>query len=438
MVSLEEMKRCFAPVMEPYRPRLGFEYEVQCLDGETLRPVPFDGPTGLARILQRAAQLTGGTLLAGPGEPHTKVSLPDGGLLSLEPGGQLEFSSAPEETFGAVLRQFQSFLDLLEQLRSAFCVHYFFGGVNPVHTVETIGLVTPTRRYQIMDRYFPGTGKMGRRMMRQTCSIQVSFDYRDAQEGEDLLRTAQYVAPFAAALFANAPYVDGGRSGYRSFRVPIWADTDPSRTGLLPGFTRQGYTFEDYLQHVVQAPMFFVQNGEQLVPAGGITFAEFNERGFDGRQASLVDFALHNSTIFTDVRLKHTVEVRTVDCQDPALFPAALAFLAGILFCRRSREASRDLLGAFTEETYRTLADRLARDGLSGELGGRPTAEIALELIELAAQGLPACFPDGRAAARHLDPIRELALKEQTPADVVLARFGEAPAAWLAAGRTFD
>jgi len=434
MLTLQDLSGCFAPVMEPYHPRVGFEYEILCLDGKTLLPLPYER---LRHVLQASADLAHGTLLAGSNEPPTKVSLPDDGLLSLEPGGQFEFSSAPHETFHKALEQLQHHLDLLEQLRQTQGLHFFFGGVNPVHTVDQIGLVTPTRRYRLMDQYFPTVGTMGQRMMRQTCSIQVSFDFKNQAQGQELLRTAQYIAPLAAALFANAPYVDGKNSGYRSFRGPIWADTDAARSGMLPGFTRPDFGFQDYVRHVIQAPMFFVQQGQELVPAGGMTFAHFMEHGFQGRQATLTDFVLHNSTMFTDVRLKHTVEVRTVDCQDPALLPAVLAFLCGILFCERSRLRSGHLLHRFTEQEFHELAVRLPREGLSGRLNGKSVREVVLELIDLAAQGLPRCFPDGTEAAEHLNPIRELAQQGKTPADVVLERFGDDAAAWLAAGRTF-
>lgn len=441
MISHDEMESTFAPVRQPYRPLLGFEYEVQLFDGARGTPLGYDGEQGLGALLQRVADLTGGRLYPAPGDTlRTKVDLPGGELISLEPGGQFEFSSRPRGTFEGVLAQLDLFLELLEQLRQQFGFHVFFGGVNPVHTVDQIGLVTPTRRYRMMDSYFPGAGTMGRRMMRQTCSVQVTFDYKDHDLGEKLLWTAQYIAPIAAAIFANAPYVDGRRTPYRSYRVPIWADTNPARSGALPGFTEPGFGFDRYIDHVVQAPMFFVRQGEhELVPADGLTFARFNAEGFGERgerQATIDDFVLHNSTIFTDVRLKHTVEVRTVDGQDPAMVPPVLALLAGILFCERSRLRVRHLLGNLTAEDYRVLPETLGREGLTGRVNGHSAQAIA-ELIDLAAKGLPTCFPDGADAVSHLDPLRELVRKGQTPADVVLERFGDDAAAWLAAGRTF-
>ena len=428
------MHAAFVP-HEPYRPMVGFEYEIQCFDRQTLAPLRLEGERGLGAILQQAARLTGGTA---QDAPATKVSLPDHGLLSLEPGGQLEFSSAPKASFMDAMDQFERYLSLLGELQQQFDFHCFYGGVNPLHMVDDIGLVNANERYRMMDAYYPTTGTMGRRMMRQSCSIQVSFDFRDRQQGEKLLRTAQYVAPLAAALFSNSPYVDGRDSGYRSFRVPIWSNTDPAREGILPGFTRPGFGFDDYVSHVLAAPMFFVQDGDALLDARGMTFEQFNQQGFGERQATSEDFALHNSTIFTDVRLKHTVEVRSVDSQDPSLLPAVLALLCGILFCERSRLRTRALLDHLTEEDYRALPLKLSREGIDTTLKGQPVHEILMELIRLASLGLPTCFMDGADATRYLDPVRELVSQKKTPADVVRQRFGDDPVAWLKSGRTFE
>jgi glutamate--cysteine ligase len=436
MLTQDQMTKLFAPVSRPYRHLLGFEYEIQCFQQQTGAPLAYQGPGGLKEILEHAAALTKGELLAGTGEPPTKVVLPERGLLSLEPGGQLEFSSAPTESFDGTIQQLRWYLDLLDELRQRFELHLFYGGINPVHTPHQIGLVTPTRRYQIMDSYLQKSGSMGRRMMRQTCSVQVTFDYQTQRQGEDLLRTAQFVAPFAAAIFANSPYLDGRPTGYRSYRPTIWSNTDPTRCGCLPGFTRPDYGFGSYLDHVNKAPLFFVQTEAGLEQAPvGLTFCRLNQQGLDGRPTTIEDFVLHNSTIFTDVRLKHTVEVRTVDSQDPALLPSVLALLAGILHCERSRLRACHLLGKLTEGDYWAMTDRLGREGISGQLNGLSMREVALELIDLSAQGLPSCFKDGDDAVAHLDPIRELVRQGKTPADLVTERFGDDAAGWLSAGR---
>ena len=436
MLTRDQMLSTFLPDLQTYKPLVGFEYEIQCFEKDTLRPLGYEGPRGLGEVLRTAADITGGELIQVAGDPPNAVTLPDSGQLSIEPGGQFEFSSAPTAGFVEAMDQFKGYLALLDQLKERFDLHFFYGGVNPVHTLDDIGLVTRKHRYELMNDYYPRVGTMGRRMMRQTCSIQVSFDYPDRQKGEELLRTALYIAPVAAALFSNAPYLEGKRTDYLSYRVPIWTNTDPSRSGLLPGFTDPSYGFDQYLDHVLAAPMFFVQNADGgYEDAKGLTFAEFNKNGFGGRQANLDDFVLHNSTIFNDVRLKTTVEVRTIDSQSPGMLPSVLAFLCGILFCHRARLGTLSTLSKLTEAEFQALPDQLAREGIGGKIGKLPVKELLLDLLNHAALGLPTCFPDGAEAVYYLDRVRDMVHRGKTPADYVLERFGDDAEGWLKAGK---
>lgn len=436
MVTLDEMVAQFEPKPSGNDSLLvGFEHEVQLFDERTLKPLSYEGEPGLAGVLTTAAELLDG-LPPSEDNPYS-VQLQDGAQLTLEPGGQLEYSSAPSDDFGGCLRQVHRFLHLLTALRERHGIHVFFGGANPLHTVEEIGLVIPKRRYRLMDSYFPRVGQMGRRMMRQTCSLQVTFDYQDAALGRQLLRAGSIVGPVAAGLLAHAPFLDGRRSELLSCRVPIWQQTDPARCGPLPGVNSRDYSFEDYAAHVVRAPMFFVNTPQGLVDAHGLTFEQFNREGFAGQRATVDDFVLHNSTMFNDVRLKRTIEIRALDGQDPRLVPGALAFLCGLLLCEGARTRALEALGVGLDGEISELARRLAREGLKGELAGGPTRELMGSLLDGAAQGLLSCFADGRDAAAHLDPIAELIDREQTPAEVAMERFGGDPARWLAAGRTF-
>jgi glutamate--cysteine ligase len=435
MLSLAEMAAQFQPdPNQEYRVLVGFEYEVMLFKRETFKPLGYDGERGLGTILQRTAQMLSGTVI--DGSPPNKVALPDGAQISLEPGGQFEYSSAPTPNFMDCVEQLESFLSLIDSLCEEFKLHAFYGGANPLHTLDEIGLVIPNSRYRIMNDYFPRVGQLGRRMMRQTTSIQVTFDFRTAELGAELFRAALYVAPLAAALFANSPFIDGRKTNYRSYRGRVWRNTDPSRCGLPPGFTRPDYSAEDYVSHINKAPMFFVNTKDGIVDAEGMSFERFNEHGFGGQQATIDDFNLHASTIFTDARLKRTVELRSVDGQDPALMPAVLAFLSGLLLCNSKRPETLGLLSALDVPDYDGLCQRLAREGLSGEVAGRPTRELMAELVASAKGGVATCYPDGPEAVRYLDPLSELVEDGRTPADVVCERF-KTPEAWLKAGRTF-
>lgn len=421
----------FRAPTQPYQRMLGFEQEVFCLDRQRLEPLRY---AALQRILAAACELVGGTLVSAP--VCNKAQLADGALLSLEPGGQLEFSSAPQPTFAGCVAQHALFQSLLSRLQEQLGFAVFFGGANPVHTVEQIGLVVATDRYRLMDARLPAVGPRARQMMRQTASTQVVFDYVDHQDAGALLRAALHVAPFAAAMLAHSPFLDGRRSGFRSVRVPIWQGTDPTRTGLCPGFDAPEYGLAEYVDFVLDAPLLFVETAAGLEDAGRVPFREFATVGLRGQVATLQDFELHASTIFTDVRARQTIEVRSVDGQDPALVPAAIALLAGLLLAPASRGRAIELVGGVPAAQRPALALKLAREGLAADVGGRSARDVALDLLAIAREGLLTTLTDGALACDHLEPLAALVADGMTPADVVLARHAD-PASWLAAGRTF-
>ena len=88
-------------------------------------------------------------------------------------------------------------------------------------------------RYKAMDAYFSSLSAYGRRMMRQTFTVQVNMDFGD-DESTLVKRflASQYLAPFMTAVFANNPIVDEKLTEFKSFRSQVWQHIDPTRTGF--------------------------------------------------------------------------------------------------------------------------------------------------------------------------------------------------------------
>jgi len=443
-ITLDQMRSTYGPnCKSKYKPRVGFEWEVQLFTADW-KPLNYQGAQGLDRILIHAQRQHGG-MRSQPNNgagPANKLALPDGSGLSLEPGGQFEYSSAPAASFADVTTGIEFFEQLLQDITKKFDVHVFFGGMNPVHSVDDIGLVIDTPRYQRMNRYFPTVGTRGRAMMRQSCSLQVSFDYENHEDAATLLRAAQYLAPLCGGLFANSPFVDGKRNQYLSNRVPVWFDTDPARCGPVPGFTDNDFSIDRYINHIRDAPLFFLERPNdagqiELIETMGATFRDLNTRKLAPITANMDDYELHKSTIFTDVRLKNTVELRTIDCQRPEFVPGILAFLSGLLFCKRARQATISLLSQLDVPDWHTLSLDLAKDPYNTPLRQMAGTEsklqdVALQLLASARNGLSQCFEDGAQSLHHLDAIEGLFQAARTPAHDVLDTFGDNDAqGWL-------
>ncbi|MEV1043043.1 hypothetical protein ACFWJS_37905 [Streptomyces sp. NPDC127061] len=79
------------------RERIGLEVEAGVLDETTGLAAPYAGPHGMAALLHQVLREWGGSP-QWAGEVLTGVHLPDGTKLTLEHGGQLEYSPLPQTT----------------------------------------------------------------------------------------------------------------------------------------------------------------------------------------------------------------------------------------------------------------------------------------------------------------------------------------------------
>jgi glutamate--cysteine ligase len=225
-------------------------------------------------------------------------------------------------------------------------------------------------------------------MMKGTSSVQCNYDFADEADCAAKVRLCAGVAPLTTAIFSNSPLYKNQPTGFLSYRGHIWTRTDPDRTGFPPGL-RADYSHARWLDYLLDVPMMFYQREGRWLAAEGRSFRTFMEKGFEGHFPSMDDWDLHMTSVFPEVRIKRTIEVRGADCVDSELAVAFCALFAGLLY---SESALNDGLELVSElERHGTHADRFAsacKDGLGGALGGRPTAEWAQELVRIARSGL--------------------------------------------------
>lgn len=346
-----------------------------------------------------------------------------GSSVTLEPGGQLELSGrlctdlfCSHGDFAGHVRQATTIADELELA--------FLGlGTQPFSTLEQIAWV-PKSRYDIMGPYMLRSGDMGQRMMKQTAGIQVNLDFADETDGFAKLRLSQALAPLLYALFANAPLLDGAPSGFLSTRGEIWRRTDPDRCGLLPFLLGETTGLADYVEFALDVPMYFIRRAEHFIDmtAERFTFRRYLAEGFAGEQATLADWDLHLSTLFTEVRLRPQIEVRSMDSLPPAISMAPAALLKGLLYDEAAMSAAWELC---RPQSIGELAQTLQtawRDGLRTPWRGGTLHDLARECLALARASLtrqrrcPACDE-----GLFLDGIDEIATSGTTLAEHLLA-----------------
>jgi glutamate--cysteine ligase len=266
--------------------------------------------------------------------------------------------------------------------------------------------------------------------MLRTCTVQVNLDYASEADAMRKLRIALALGPATTAMFANSPWKEGAPHGGVSYRGRVWLDVDPDRSGLVPRVWKATSRFEDYIEWALDVPMFLFKRDGHAIANTGQTFRSFLDRGFEGHQATLEDWKMHLNTLFPEVRLKKTIEVRGADVQATDLACALPALWTGILYDDRAVDEAEALVDGWTYDEIAELRTRVWRDGLRASFRGRPLAEVAQRLVTIADGGLERraiLDSKGKDERIHLVRLRKLVDEGRTPADVLLDGIDREP-----------
>jgi glutamate--cysteine ligase len=391
-------------------------------------PVPYYGADGIAQLLERLLGGAGGwqpikegAHLIGLSRAHEQVTL--------EPGMQVELSGPALGSALACREVTRRHVDEVAAVGRALDIRFIAGGFRPFGRLEEIAWL-PKRRYDIMREYLPRHGTLGHEMMKRTATVQVNLDFADEADAVAKIRTAQGVTSIVTAMMAASPITEGQPNGYQSYRAAVWLDMDESRCGLLPFAFAPDFGFRHYVDWALDVPMFFVAHAGQYHPVEGLTFRRFLRDGWNGERATMADWQLHLSTLFPEVRLKRTIELRGADAAPAPLSDGLAALWRGLLDEPEARAAAWALVAHATLAERQALRREVPLAGLRARLGQRPIAPLALELCAIAAAGL-ARLREGENDRALLEPLRDFAQRGRTAADDMLAelrRLGGDPA----------
>ncbi len=406
--------------------RIGTEHEKFGFHWDTLRPLAYEEPGGVRDLLEGLARGFGWEpVMEGD---HVIALRKHGASVSLEPGGQFELSGAPLAHLHETCCEVHRHLDELRTVAEPLGVGMLGIGFQPKWRREDIPWM-PKGRYAIMRRYMPRRGGHGLDMMLRTCTIQVNLDFADEADMVLKFRVGMALQPIATAIFANSPFADGRPTGYLSYRAFVWSDTDPDRCGLLPFVFEPGFGFERYVRYALDVPMYFVYRGGRYIDVAGASFRDFMAGrlpGLEGERPTLADFEAHLTTIFTDVRLKHYLEMRGADGGPWREICGVPAFWTGLLYHRPSLEAAWELCRDWTLEEHLQLRRDVPRLALATPFRGGTVGELARTLVELAREGLRArsiTDLDGNDERQYLQRVEEIVVSGRTPAEEKLEKF---------------
>jgi len=403
---------------------IGTEHEKFGFRRTDLTPPPYE-PDGIRALLEAMA--------GGGWEPILDRGNPIGlksraASVSLEPAGQLELSGGMAATLHATRGEIEAHFAHLRGPATALGLGFAPLGFHPTARREDMPWM-PKGRYAIMRRYMPLVGTLGLDMMTRTCTVQVNLDYASEADMARKLRVSLALQPLATALFANSPFTEGRPNGFLSYRAQVWTDTDNQRSGMPALFFAEDFGFEQYVEWLLDVPMYFVYRDGRYVDLAGRSFRRFMAGDFAddvAGPATVGDFADHMTTVFTDVRVKRFLEMRGADAGSLDMMVAQSAFWVGLLYDEAALAAADSLVREHPWAAYRDLRARVPRDALGAPWQGGTLRDLAGRALAIAVEGLRArarLDAHGRDESVHLAPLHDLAAGAPTQAERWLARF---------------
>ncbi|HEX2809012.1 MAG TPA: glutamate-cysteine ligase family protein, partial [Kineosporiaceae bacterium] len=329
---------------------------------------------------------------------RSAAALPVDGRVTIEPGGQLEISSAPAESLITALATAQRDLDRLRNVAADHGATLIGAGYDPRPAPVRV-LDHP--RYTAMEAYLDHWGPPGRMMMRSTASVQVNLEAAAAGQGSagwqhrwDLLHT---IGPALVAAFATSPGRNGRWKGWSSTRQAVWLALDPRRTAEPmphPGETLP----RAWARWCLDAPLMMVRrdHGPWTAPPG-VRFTDWIQAGRalipDRPGPTWEDLNYHLTTLFPPVRARGHLEVRYLDAQPGDWWQVPVSVLSAlvtdpaagdraILACEAQRGRWLDAARMGLRDAGLARAARTVLDAAAGALGGDPSTSAAAPAVE--------------------------------------------------------
>lgn len=422
ITSYDELLSLFHAAIKPVSEfRCGAEMEKfgVLADGS---PVPYDGEHGVVEIMKELASTQGWTPDAETEGGPLIALYRKGASITLEPGSQFELSGAPLMHSHEICAEFRGHLAEVRPFSERAGIKWLGLGFHPFAKREDFKMV-PKQRYTIMREYLPTRGGMALDMMLRTSTVQANYDYSSEEDAMTKMRVGLRLAPLTTALFANSPFYEGQPFGGKSYRAKVWLDVDPDRSGLVPGLWKKGAKFVDYVEWALDVPMFMFKRDGQKIANTGQSFRSFFKSGFSGHKPTMTDWVTHLNTLFPEVRLKKTIEIRGADAQGAKMACALPALYIGLFYDPKALSEIEALTSDWTLDEVTTTRKEVWQKGLGARFRAgtiQPLAEKVLEIAEGGLERRAFLSPSGKDERAHLNRLKELVAAGETPADRLL------------------
>ena len=230
-----------------------------------------------------------------------------------------------------------------------------------------------------MTEEMPKSGELSLEMMYQTCGTQINLDYTSESDFKKKFKIISFLTPLTIALFSNSPIKKNTPTGLLSYRSKVWQST--SRGGL-PDIFLEDMDFEKYADFSLNFNLLFLFENNRYNSANGKNFQDL----IDEQKANSENFQLHLSTIFTELRLKKYIELRSIDACEWDCHCASPAFFTGLLY--GALDETYDLIKNWNKLDIKQAYTTSYKDGLNVMINEKDLLFWSKELLKISKKGL--------------------------------------------------
>ena len=222
-------------------------------------------------------------------------------------------------------------------------------------------------------------------------------------------------------MFANSALKENKSNGYLSYRTKVWQET--SRGGL-PNIFLENMDFEKYADFIIDMPLLFLFHNNIHISPNKKKFKNFMDgkiEEIEDRLPETKDLEIHLSTIFTELRLKNYLEIRSLDACEWDCHCAGPAFFTGLIYGKLEETLdliknwkSKDILNAYLEAP---------KKGLKTQIGNKTILEWSKIILNLSKDGLierNKKNKKGNDESIYLKNIENVIKDEKTKAEITL------------------
>jgi glutamate--cysteine ligase len=423
LTTIDQLLELFYQAERPQADWLvGVEYELFGQINRGLVPIPYEGQVSISALFHHLAKKSASSL-----DPLIPV-IEDGNIvalsgtraiIALEPGGQIEVAAKPHHRLLDVTNTFTAVVKDIRDGARELGVELFALGIHPSAAQKDMAQVKKAR-YVVMRSYMGSLKGLGLDMMTRSCAIQINLDFMNESDMAQKTRLAAALVPFYSLLCSSVAFIDKKPAPYAVQRGHVWRETDPARTGIPAIIFDKDFGYASWINMVLDVPMYFIRRGSVYHGAHGASFRTFISQGLLGHRASVRDFVDHMSTVFTEIRLKPILELRSPDSLPVPIVNALVALSWALFYDQKARDHAHHIFDGLTHQELVTLRNDVIDRGRKAQFRGSEVFVTAKKLLNVAQNALLDLAPE---AGLLLSPLTNLVAKNTTMAEWIQAHF---------------